>query len=71
MGVGEKVGEADRDGGRAKGGVVPASSPPPSSSPIKALKAPPIIWGIGRGATGDQRGKEESLCKGIARGEGK
>jgi len=76
MGVGEKVGEANGDGGRAKGGGAPASSEVPSSSPsssssspssslsTKALKAPPTIWGIGGGATGDHRGEEESLCKG-------
>ena len=81
MGVGEKVGEADRDGGRANGGGAPASSQAPSSSPpsssspssspsTKAVKAPPTIWGIGGGATGDHRGKEESLCKGDSTGRG-
>jgi hypothetical protein len=82
MGVGEKVGEANGDGGRAKGGGAPASSEVPSSSPsssssspssslsTKALKAPPTIWGIGGGATGDHRGKEESLCKGDSTGRG-
>lgn len=80
-GVGEKVGEADRDGGRANGGGAPASSQAPSSSPpsssspssspsTKAVKAPPTIWGIGGGATGDHRGKEESLCKGDSTGRG-
>ncbi len=31
---------------------------------------PPIIWEIGGGATGDQRGQEESLCKGDKTGRG-
>ncbi len=85
MVMGEKVGEADRNKGRAIAGVAPASSEAPSSSPpsssspsptnasssplpTNVSKASPIIWGMGGGATGDQRGKEESLCKGDSTG---
>ena len=79
----EPWGEGCRGGGFDGAGVrraatrgaslssAPSSASSPALSPsTKALKAPPTIWGIGGGATGDHRGKEESLCKGDSTGRG-
>jgi hypothetical protein len=68
--MGEKVGEADWERVRAAAEVSSASSGSSTSSATRALKAPPIIWGMGGGATEDHREKEESLCKGDRTGRG-
>ncbi len=51
----------DAEGGMA--GQSPSSSLL-SSSVRRALKAPPITWGMGGGARGDHRGREALLWEG-------
>ena len=53
MGVGEKVGEADRDGGRAKGGGAPALSEGPSTSPhTVVVVVVAVVVAVDKGAEG-------------------
>ncbi len=57
------------DAGGGMAGQSPSSSLP-SSSVRRALKAPPITWGMGEGARRDHRGREASLWEGWLIGRG-